>query len=245
MKSLLQAARNAGVSLLKSVGLYDAVKDRYEGSHFGTRQSQETFLKIFRENKWGDKHSVSGTGSNSEQSKVIVQALPALFSSLGVRTFLDLPCGDFYWMKDVDLTDIHYTGGDLVPELVKQNQEKFGSDRIQFSRINLLVDRLPQVDLILCRDCLVHLSFAEGLRALRNICASESTYLLTTTFPGHPDNRDILTGGWRTLNLQAPPFSLPPPLQLINEGCMEAPDVADKSLGLWKIEDIKRHANRT
>lgn len=230
---------------MKSVGLYDAVKDRYEGSHFGTRQSQETFLKIFRENKWGDKHSVSGTGSNSEQSKVIVQALPALFSSLGVRTFLDLPCGDFYWMKDVDLTGIHYTGGDLVPELVKQNQEKFGSDHIQFSRINLLVDRLPQVDLILCRDCLVHLSFAEGLRALRNIGASESTYLLTTTFPSHPDNRDILTGGWRTLNLQAPPFSLPPPLQLINEGCMEAPDVADKSLGLWKIEDITRHANRT
>ena len=36
-------------------------------------------------------------------------------------------------------------------------------------------------------------------------------YLLTTTFPGAAANEEIVTGDWRVLNLEAPPFGLPPP----------------------------------
>ena len=38
---------------------------------------------------------------------------------------LDIPCGDFYWMKEVDLKDIEYIGADIVDELIKKNNDKF------------------------------------------------------------------------------------------------------------------------
>jgi hypothetical protein len=99
--------------------------------------------------------------------------------------------------------------------------------------------RPPAADLLLCRDCLVHLSFADIDKALRNIRRSSLAYLLTTTFPAESVNADIVTGDWRPLNLQAAPFNLPTPVELINEGCTEGDGAfADKSLGLWRIRDL-------
>lgn len=95
------------------------------------------------------------------------------------------------------------------------------------------------MDLILCRDCLVHFSDEDVFRALRNLARSGSRYLLTTTFPERPVNPPIRTGKWRPLILQAVPFALPPPERLINEQCTEgAGAFADKSLGLWRLETI-------
>ncbi|MBL0029993.1 MAG: hypothetical protein IPO95_13365 [Rhodanobacteraceae bacterium] len=47
---------------------------------------------------------------------------------------------------------------------------------------------------------------------------------------------------FRPLNLQKPPFNLPKPFEIISEACTEnGGGFADKSLGLWRIADI-RHA---
>jgi hypothetical protein len=63
--------------------------------------------------------------------------------------------------------------------------------------------------------------------------------LLTTTFPEHDQNSDIVDGDWRLLNLQRAPFLFPGPLRLINERCTEADGAYDdKSLGLWRIDSI-------
>ena len=64
--------------------------------------------------------------------------------------------------------------------------------------------------------------------------------LLATTFTGRTENLDIATGGdWRPLNLQIPPFSFPPPLRLVNEGCTEGRNMfTDKSLGFWRLADL-------
>ncbi len=236
--------RNFAAKILKQIGLYEATRELYEGSHFSARDSQKLFTRIFKENAWGGKESVSGTGSSIDQTQIVIETLPKIFAEFNIATMLDLPCGDFFWMKNADLSQVKYTGGDLVQELIQQNQRQFGRENVRFRRLNLLVDRLPKVDLVFCRDCLVHLSLEEGLRALRNICQSDSKYLLSTTFPEHPENRAILTGGWRTLNLESPPFSLPPPIRLINEGCREGLEVTDKSLGLWDIRDIKSRLAR-
>jgi hypothetical protein len=105
--------------------------------------------------------------------------------------------------------------------------------------LTLFASKLPTVDLIFCRDCLVHFSFDDIRRALQNICRSGSAYLLTTTFTEQRQNQDIVTGQWRQLNLELEPFSLPKPLSLINEDCTEGEGkFADKSLGLWRIEEI-------
>jgi hypothetical protein len=95
------------------------------------------------------------------------------------------------------------------------------------------------VDLVLCRDCLVHLSFANIHHAIANLKRSGTCWLLTTTFPDASANRDIDDGDWRVLNLQYAPFLFPAPLAVINEGCTEAGgDYADKSLALWRVGDL-------
>ena len=45
---------------------------------------------------------------------------------------------------------------------------------------------------------------------------------------------------WRPLNLELSPFDFPKPLKIINEKCTEYNGIyADKSLGLWLLDDIK------
>ena len=201
------------------------------------------FTDIYKTKKWGGAKadSVSGPGSDLRQTATIVKELPVLISEFNISTLLDVPCGDFHWMQNVDLSGIKYIGVDIVDALINKNNQLYVSSGRTFQKLNLLEDRLPKVDLIFCRDCLVHFSFEDLLQALNNICKSNSEYLVTTTFTAREQNKDITTGKWRPLNLQLAPFMLPKPLKLINEGCSEGNGVySDKSLGVWKISDIRK-----
>jgi hypothetical protein len=142
-------------------------------------------------------------------------------------------------MRHVQLNGTEYVGGDVVPDLVARNRELYGGPRRRFLTLDLTADDLPHADVILCRDCLPHLSFADALTVLANLRRSNAQYLLTTTYTERQENYDCPTGCWRPLNLQLSPFNLPPPLKLINEGCTEGDGVlADKSLGLWRLADL-------
>ena len=198
------------------------------------------FGQYYSENRCGNSETVSGNGSTLEQTHVVHSVLPTLLADLGAISLLDLPCGDFHWMRHVPLdAGIHYLGADVVEPLVARNQQLFGSARVRFLRLDVLGDRIPPVDLILCRDCLVHLPEREIRRALVNLCRSGSQWLLTTTFPGRRSAKDIALGQWRPLNLEAEPFCLPPPVRLIVERCTEGNGrFADKSLGLWHLHDV-------
>lgn len=208
------------------------------------KSPEEVFTDIYRHNKWFGTESVSGVGSDATQTQVVVAKLPALLRELGVRSVLDVPCGDFFWMGKVDLGGIDYVGGDIVQDIVEGNRKAHGKDGVAFRRIDLIVDALPKADLVLVRDCLVHLSYDDIDRALRNICNSGATYLLATTFPGR-GNCDIPTGRWRPLDLQAAPFHLPAPLRVINEGCTEAGgQFHDKSLALWRVSEVSEAIER-
>ena len=219
---------------------------RLLGTLLGRRRTlttEEIFTEIFKSNSWLGKTSVSGSGSDPDQTQHIEIELPKLFRRLNVSTLLDIPCGDFSWMSRVDLSEIKYLGADIVGELISANATRYGSDNVSFTRTNMITDHLPSVDVILCRDGLVHLSFDDIRRALRNICNSGSTYLLTTTFPTRKSNDDIQTGSWRPLNLQIAPFNFPTSDCLIREGCTENDGAfRDKSLGLWKINELRNRS---
>jgi hypothetical protein len=210
-----------------------------------SKSTEDVFTEIYRSNGFGGTTSVSGPGSDIAQTRIVVSELRALLNDLNISTVLDIPCGDFQWMNNVDLHDIDYTGADIVKQLVLSNGAKYARDGIRFRSLDLIKDKLPRVDLIFCRDCLVHFSNREALSALRNICGSRSGYLLTTTFTDRKLNHDIVTGQWRPLNLQVAPFLFLKPLRVINEQCSEGGGVwGDKSLALWKIEDIRDHLSR-
>jgi len=210
------------------------------GRRRSTLSAEEIFTDIYRTNAWKGTFSVSGPSGELSQTARIIAALPALFRGHGVRSVLDIPCGDFYWMRHVDLTGVRYLGADIVAELVARNAAAYDRPHLRFKQLDLLGDSLPRVDLVLCRDALVHFSFADARRALENICASGSALVLTTTFLARKRNRNTATGRWRPLNLERAPFRLPPPTLVLEEGCtLDEGKYADKALGLWRIADVK------
>jgi hypothetical protein len=200
------------------------------------KSTEEVFNYIYQNNVWGDRESASGSGSNVEQTKEIVSLISDVLRNFQVKTFLDIPCGDFHWMKNVDLKNIQYIGGDIVESIVVKNNQKFKSATKRFAVIDLISDELPQADLLLCRDCFVHLSHDKVLAALANIKRQKIKYLLTTTFPATKFNKDILTGEWRPLNMELAPFNLKAEA-VFNEGCTEKEErnYSDKSLLLVKL----------
>jgi hypothetical protein len=165
-----------------------------------------------------------------------------LLNELKAKIFLDIPCGDFYWMKSLDLGVRTYIGGDIVKDLIQINEREYSNENKSFFQIDLLNDPLPNADVLLCRDCLVHLSYRDIFKALNNIINSQITYLLTTTFTSTRENKDIRTGQWRPLNLVLPPFNFPEPQKVINEGCTENNEMYnDKALALWSINKLPRY----
>jgi len=162
-----------------------------------------------------------------------------MLAELGAASLLDLPCGDFHWMQHTDLSGIDYIGGDLVGELIERNRAQHAREGVAFRKLDLVHDTLPAVDAVLCRDCLVHLSFADAQAALANIARSGAKWLLTTSFPGVTRNDDIVTGQWRPINLMLSPFNLPESKKVITENCTET-EFADKTLSLWAVESLKQ-----
>lgn len=204
---------------------------------FLANDPEAVFNYIYEKNVWGDTDSLSGPGSNLFQTRIIRDEIRTIIRKYRITSILDIPCGDFYWMKEVNLQGCKYVGGDIVQSLIAQNARRYGGRNISFRKLNIISDALPKVDLIICRDCLVHFPIPEIATALANIRRSKSAYLLTTVFTKRKVNKNISMGGWRPINLMREPFHLPKPLLVINEQCDDI-RYSDKSLALWRISDI-------
>lgn len=206
---------------------------------------ENTFFEIFKNNSWGSNESVSGVGSDLTQTKTIILELPKLMNRFGIKTIVDIPCGDFNWFKNIPLDGVVYKGGDIVDSIVIENNRIFSTSAISFFKIDITKEIPPKADLIFCRDCLVHLSFEEIQNALYNIHQSGSKFILTTSFPKQIINNNIESGKWRPLNLQKKPFYFPKPIYSILENCTErSGKYADKSLLLWNVSDLSKYINK-
>ncbi len=221
------------------VDLYHRNNHKKENSYFVKMAPPDVFHYIYKNNIWNNPESVSGPGSTLKRTINLRNDLKQLFTSLSIHEIIDLPCGDFNWMKEVDLSSFRYLGLDLVPELIEVNKSKYESENIHFKVANLLLDSIPYADLIFCRDCLVHFSYDHIEKSIHNMKLSGSKYLLTTSFTTPKINYDITTGDWRPINLQIKPFFFPKPLVSIPD---EHPDYTSdlgKIVGLWDLQEIK------
>lgn len=209
-------------------------------NNFNNMTAKEVFTDIYNKNYWKSLESISGKGSEIKQTETLISNLGKLFKDMNITSVLDLPCGDFKWMAQVDLSAVNYTGADIVEELIKNNTLQHKERKnLTFKVINLITDNLPKSDIVIVRDCLVHLSYEDIHRAIKNIKSSGSKFLLTTTFTNHHRNYDIVTGDWRPVNLQEKPFNFSPPILVINENCSEGNgEFKDKSMSLWEIAKI-------
>lgn len=202
-------------------------------------KTEQAFEAVYKELAWGghEGETSSGAGSTLEASKSLRMAIPNIMNLCDASSILDIPCGDFHWMQHVAFNG-SYIGADIVRSLIEKNLIKYNKD---FRHLDLITSDLPEVDLVFCRDCLGHLSLADGLQAMRNVKKSGSKYFMATTFWNHRGNIDITTGkDWATRCLVDAPYNFPPPLLTVDEMCLEFyPKFFDKSMALWRISDLK------
>jgi hypothetical protein len=233
------AVRNSGDGCLTRKRTVAERKFEEQAHELADLGLEERFARIYSTNLWSDPESRSGVGSSLDATRVVRAELPVALRQLDTRVLLDVPCGDFTWMEQVDLTGIEYIGGDIVPQIVETNQRLHSGPSRRFIHLDLTRDVLPDADVLLCRDCLVHLSYANIRIVFENIARSNIRFVLMTSFPGRRDNYDVADGDWRALDFQAPPFSFPEPRLTIVEECEEEGGAySDKSLLAWRVDDL-------
>ena len=214
--------------------LYLAYLRRFRGAD----APEEIFSFYYERNLFGDRDSLSGTGSSLAATATLRSKLPPLLASLNVAVILDIPCGDFNWAKEIDWTPFHYIGADIVTGLIDRNRALHGSDGVEFMALDILADPLPRCDLILCRDLFIHFPNELVLSALHRISRSGARYFLTTQYDGVKTNRDIRLGSFRPVNLTLAPFGLPEPEMSIPDA--DYLKLWGRTLALWKIEALNQ-----
>jgi hypothetical protein len=219
--------RNNAPCRLRSI-----INERMTVDSLGTDNPKQVFTNIFR---WNNDESCSGWGAELERTVSIRAELPEVVRRRSIRSLLDAPCGDFHWMRHVPWpADFKYIGADIVSDLINDNRSKYSG--VEFIELDVLRDRLPNVDAWLARDLMIHFPDEAVRNALNQFRRSTIRYLLATTYPNAGRNTDIKYGQVRHLNLCAPPFGLPPPCEILRED--DDPDTG-RIIGVWRRSDIE------
>lgn len=206
---------------------------------------EDRFTKIYQLNVWRSKESVSGSGSTLEMTIPIRKNLPIIFDKFNIKSIFDAPCGDFNWMRLVDLHGIRYIGGEIVRPLVNDLNNRFSSESISFVQTDITKSIFPKSDLVLTRDCLFHLSYSDILSVLSNFIGSDSKYFLSTSHDNiyNFSNSDITSADFRLIDLFAEPFCFPREYlyKIAESGEGSLPP---RHLYLWNLVQVKKaHAN--
>jgi hypothetical protein len=181
--------------------------------------AEAVFQRIYETRAWGSAESFSGFGSELAYTQHLRAALPRLFQRYGIKILFDAPCGDMNWIRPViKETGIAYHGVDIVAQIIARLGEAASSE------LNLLdadICRMdfPDADLWLCRDFWTHLSYEDISMSLTQFHKSRIPLLLTTSYDCEDShrNKDIMTGGFRPIDLFKPPFRFPKPLFALDD----------------------------
>lgn len=136
-----------------------------------TRSVKEVFTSIYENHEWGGEpgHPCSGSGSSEYHASRYADVIRAFILDKGITSVIDLGCGDFAVGGRLQMERLKYIGVDVVSDLVRSNQEKYGKIDISFQCLDIIADELPDADLCLVRQVLQHLSNAEILSVLQKI----------------------------------------------------------------------------
>ena len=83
-----------------------------------TAKMEDVFTTIYKTNSWRSAESVSGPGSSIQVTANVRNIISDLVLRHKIKLLLDLPCGDFNWMKEVDLHGAQYLGSDFLESFI-------------------------------------------------------------------------------------------------------------------------------
>jgi SAM-dependent methyltransferase len=204
----------------------------------------QKFSYIYKSKYWkgiGDG-SLSGAGSNENTTHNIKLELQNFFNQKKIQSILDIPCGDWKWMSNMDFECINYIGCDVVKEMIDKNNKLYAKDNVKFLVKSLIDDDLPKADIIIVRDLLVHLDNSDILKCLENIKRSDFKYIAITNYPilKSQYKENILGDKWRAINLSMEPFNLiDPDYNLDDTNIIQGHDKG-KYLSVWSNKKFIR-----
>lgn len=162
---------------------------------------------VARKRKEGHE-SLSGPGSHISQSKESVRVIQDAIKNLNIKSILDLGCGDWNWFKQIDLMGGTYLGWDACDTMISDNNKFYGCANIKFETTDIVTTPYPNVDLIICRDVLFHMTVSLGLEIVKK-CRSACKYFVCTSFNDVTINESHKAGwGFYKINTNTIPFNL-------------------------------------
>jgi len=220
---------------------------------------KQIFTTIYENHLFGSKESRSGQGSNLEDTKFLREKLKEVIKEKEIRSVVDIPCGDFNWMKEIVFNFDSYIGGDIVKECVDTNNEQYSNKRIKFIEFDLLNDAIPDGDLLIVRDVIGHFPIEDGKKIVDNILKSNCKYLFSTTWAKKTENgwgkcnkievdrqnEGVEYGRFYPVNLMDEPFNFPEADIYLEEDVRvdNFENGNRKVLALWDLQRVKNYLN--
>jgi SAM-dependent methyltransferase len=195
-------------------------------------EPEAAFTRLVDTFDWcpGPRETPCGEGSFLKANEPVVRALQEWFTSYGIKSVVDVGCGDFHWMSGVDFTGMEYDGFDVVKKFVDALSCARGRQNIRFHHADAFKMKLPKADLYICKDVINHYTEPEGLALMERIRAA-SRHFAAITFPG---NRGPNVPKWkyRYIDFDAPPFSLGAPLASVPANESRRPQ---RVFSIWRL----------
>ena len=170
----------------------------------------ETFNRIYSGGVWGRDVAgagTSGTGSTLAITRDYRAYLQDFIKTHRVTSIVDAGCGDWSFSRTIDWADASYLGVDIASDVIEANRKKHAKGKITF-RVGDITEELPAADLLISKDVLQHLSNALVHKFIRNnLKRGKYKWVLLTNDRGR-GNADTVPGGWRAIDLAAPPFEV-------------------------------------
>ena len=195
-----------------AVGLAAAVVLAYLAIDAVSGQSAltSTFNRIYREGTWGTDAAgkgISGSGSTLEITREYRSYLEHFIKEHRVTSIVDAGCGDWNFSRTIDWGGASYLGVDIASDVIDAVRRKHERGRIRF-QVGDITDELPAADLLISKDVLQHLSNELVHKFIRNnLKPGKYKWVILTNDRGS-DNYDIMPGGYRAIDLAAPPFNV-------------------------------------
>jgi len=191
--------------------------------------------------KWKDaanRISLSGGGSELREAQHALSFIERVIARHGIKTMLDVPCGDANWQftsPHIDLIDT-YVGLDVAEFPVRLNRRRFAHHTNKhFQRWDLVRCPLPwfrttcapsgsppkaaaaqPFDLIITRDAIQHMPLKYAKKSVAHIATSGAKFLITTTYPNGKANKpNMAPDAFQRSNLHLPPFDFPTAIECV------------------------------
>ena len=180
------------------------VRDKKVAQEFSGLSNAEVFEKIYEEKRWGtsdikDRKYSSGDGTRDKEivGKYIDAVTVFLSKKEGLKSGLDLGCGDFSVGAAFCSLFEDYQAMDVAKNVIKENKAIYKSKNVRFSVLDLSSGQIPSTDVILVRQVLQHLSNTEIKKFIKNIEGKFQHLIVTESLSKSmffKSNKDINTG---------------------------------------------------